>query len=155
MRFARLKMAALAVVAAALVVGGCDSSTSLSVDLPNSPGSLTGVSGAAFTLATVNGSGLPYDVRNDASMRVSIVQGQLSFGAGGTFQQSITLSETPSSGTASVRQSATQGTATLRGDRIEFKASDGGQWEGVLSGNRIVYSVPGNSGPVAFVFQRS
>lgn len=156
MRFARLKMAALAVVAAALAVGGCDSSTTLVGDSPLSPGSLNGVSGASYTLTTVNGSGLPYDVRNDASMRVSIVQGQLSFGAGGTFQQSITLSETPPSGTASVRQSATQGTATLRGgDRIEFRANDGGQWEGVISGNRINYSVPGNNGPVAFSFQRN
>ncbi|HEU4559177.1 MAG TPA: hypothetical protein VFS20_15050 [Longimicrobium sp.] len=148
-------MAALAVVMAALAVGGCDS-TSMSVDGPLSPGGLTGVSGGSYTLTTVNGSGLPYDVRNDASMRVSIVQGQLSFGAGGTFQQSITLSETPPSGTASVRQSATQGTATLRGgDRIEFRANDGGQWEGVISGNRINYSVPGNNGPVAFSFQRN
>ena len=152
MRFARLKMAALAVVA--LAVGGCDSSSTLAGDFVLTPGSASGV-GSAYTLVTVNSTPLPYDVRNEASGRVSIVQGQLSFGAGGTFVQSITLSETPPSGTASVRQSATQGTATLRGDRIEFRSNDGGQWEGVISGNRINYSVPGNNGSVAFSFQRN
>jgi hypothetical protein len=93
-------------------------------------------------------------VRNDAGGRVSIVSGVLSFG-NGTFQQHITLSETPVSGTAAIRQSATHGTVTFRGDRIQFKASDGGQWEGVVAGSRITYAVPGNNSPIAFTFQRS
>lgn len=149
MRFARLKMAALAVVAVALAVGGCNSD--MATDIPMTPGN---ASGGSYALVSVNGTALPYEVRNDASGRLSITQGQLSFGTG-TFQQSMTLSETPSSGIASVRQSATHGTVTFRGDRIEFKASDGGQWGGVISGNRINYSVPGNNGPVAFSFQRN
>jgi hypothetical protein len=151
MRFARLRMAALAVVAVVLAVGGCGSDMTTAPQL--SPGSLSGT-GSGFALVTVNGTALPYEVRNDASGRVSITQGQLSFG-NGTFQQSITLSETPSSGSASVRQSATHGTFTYRGDRIEFKASDGGQWVGVITGNRINYAVPGNNGSVAFSFQRN
>jgi hypothetical protein len=153
MRFARLRTAALAVVAAvALAAGGCDGTTTTAPSLE--PGTTNNGLGASFTLAAVNGGPLPADVRNDAGGRVSVVSGLLSFG-NGTFQQHITLSETPVSGTAAIRQSATHGTFTFRGDRIVFRSSDGGQWEGVLAGNRIHYAVPGNNSPVAFTFQRS
>lgn len=153
MRFARLRTAALAVVAAvALAAGGCDGSTTMAPSLE--PGTTSNGVGVSFTLVTVNGSPLPADVRNDAVGRVSVVSGLLSFGKG-TFSQHITLSETPVSGTAAIRQSATHGTVTFRGDRIVFKASDGGQWEGVVTGNRINYAVPGNNSPIAFSFQRS
>lgn len=151
MRFPRLKTAALAVVAAGLALGGCNVD-SLGVS-PNDPGSITDPS--LYALVAVNNQPLPVEVRNDASGRVSIVQGSLRL-AGGTFQQALVLSETGplASSTPTSRGSTTQGTTTIRGDRIQFHASDGGEWEGVMTGNRVDYSVPGNSSPVAFTFQR-
>jgi len=150
MRFPRLKMAALAVVAAGLALGGCDSN-----GLAANPdyGNITDP--ATYTLVSVNAKPLPVEVRNDASGRVAIAGGSLRL-ADGAFQQTLTLSETSplSSSTPTARTSATQGTITVRGDRIQFHASDGGEWEGLMTGNRVDYSVPGNSGAVAFTFQR-
>jgi hypothetical protein len=151
MRFPRLKTAALAVVVAGLALGGCNADT-LALS-PNTPGGISDPS--VYTLVAVNNKPLPVEVRNDASGRVSIVEGSLRL-AGGTFQQSLVLSETGplASSTPTPRASATQGTTTIRGDRIQFHASDGGEWEGVMTANRVDYSVPGNSSPVAFTFQR-
>jgi hypothetical protein len=146
MRFPRLTIAAVALVA--LATGGCDSSTALAV----SPGNLSNVPG--YTLVTVNAAPLPVEVRNDAGGRVAIAAGSLVFGDSARFQQALTLAETPAGGAPSTRTTLTQGTVTVRGDRIQFHASDGGEWEGVMSGNRLDYSVPGNSGAVAFSFQR-
>jgi hypothetical protein len=150
MRFPRLKTAALAVVVAGLALGGCNADT---LGVIHDSGGITDPS--VYTLIAVNNKPLPVEVRNDASGRVSIVQGSLRL-AGGTFQQSLVLSETGplASSTPTPRASATQGTTTVRGDRIQFHASDGGEWEGVMSANRVDYSVPGNSSPVAFTFQR-
>jgi len=146
MRFPRLRMAALAVVVAGTALGGCDSGA-----LDVSPSTATG--SGVYTLMTVNAKPLPVELRNDATGRLSIISGSLQI-SGGTFQQSLTLSDAPVLGSVSLRGSSTHGTVTVRGDRVEFHASDGGEWEGVISGNRLDYAVPGNSGPVAFSFQR-
>ena len=146
MRFTRLMRAALAVMGAVAVAGGCDSATTLN----SSPG--PGHAGA-YTLATVNASALPFDLQNDATGRVTVLAGTLNMGDG-TFQQSLTLSETPPGGTAATRQSATQGTYTVSGDRILFKSSTGGMWEGTTSTGRIDYSVPSNTGSFVFSFRR-
>jgi len=145
MRSMRLRRAALLVLAA-LAVAGCGDSVMLSPD-PSSIGS------GAYTLTQVNATALPFDVRNDATGRVTITQGSLTVGDG-TFQQSLTLEETPANGVTGVRQSATQGTVTVTGDHIVFKTSDGGMWEGTASGARIDYTVPGNNGSFAFTFRR-
>lgn len=149
MRFPRLARAALA--ATALMAAGCDTSSSLAV----SPNPAAGSGAASYALATVNGAPLPFDTRSDASGRVSITQGLLTVTGDGAFQQNLTLSETPSGGTASLRQSASQGTYTVSGDRIRFRATDGGEWEGTVGNNRIDYSVPGNNGSFTFSFRRS
>jgi hypothetical protein len=101
----------------------------------------------------VNGAPPPFDVRNDATGRVTITEGTLTLGSG-TFQQSITLSEARADSTASLRQSATAGTFTVTASRIQFRAADGGQWEGTYDTNRVDYTVPGNNGSIAFSFRR-
>jgi len=147
MRFARLKLAALAVMAAGLAAGGCTDSTTASV--PNN-----GSVGATFTLKTVNDAPLPVDVRNDATGRVSITAGEIVLTGGTTFRQSFQISETPAGGTASLRETVTQGTITIKGNAITFHASTGGEWEGTMSGSELWYNVPGNTGLVHFSFQR-
>lgn len=149
MRRTRLKLAALAVAAAGLVAGGCGDSTTLAAE----PG--MGLSDATYALKTINGAPLPADVRNDASGRVSITAGEIVLTGGTAFRQSFTLSEAPLDSSASVRQAVTQGTVTIRGSAITFRASTGGEWEGTLTGSRVDYTVPGNTGLVAFSFERN
>jgi len=149
MRFTRLKLAALAVVAAGLVAGGCGDSTTLAAV----PG--MGQSDATYALRTVNGAPLPVDVRNDASGRMTITAGAIVLTGGTGFRQSFTLAETPAGGSASLREAVTQGTVTIKGSTITFHASTGGEWEGTMTGSRVDYTVPGNTGLVAFSFERS
>ncbi|HET7230367.1 MAG TPA: hypothetical protein VFJ16_10225 [Longimicrobium sp.] len=147
MRLLRLVMAALAVMMGA-AAGGCGDSTSMPADPSLNLGT------GAYVLATVNGTAVPVEVRNDPNLRVVISGGSILLGVDGTFRQSFMLSETPTGSSASIRETVTQGTVTVRGTLIQFHASTGGEWEGTLNGNRIDYVVPGNSGAVAFSFQR-
>ncbi|HET7462204.1 MAG TPA: hypothetical protein VFJ82_13190 [Longimicrobium sp.] len=150
MRFARLKLAALAVVAAGLVAGGCGDSATMAGEPNLGAGSGT----VTYALKTINDAPLPVDMRNDASGRVSITKGEIVLSGGTDFRQNFTISETPAGATASIRESVTEGTFTVRGTAIIFHASTGGEWEGTMSGNEIWYNVPGNTGLVHFSFQR-
>lgn len=140
-------MAALA-VGLGVAAGGCDDSSSTALE-PN-----LSVASGTYVLSTVNASPLPVEVRNDPNLRVTITSGAIVLGGDGTFRQSFMLSETPAGASASVRESVTQGTVTMSGARIQFHASTGGEWAATLTGPRIDYVVPGNSGAVAFSFQR-
>jgi len=149
MRFLRLRSAALAAVLLAL--GACDSmSTGAVVD----PNSVTGALGT-YTLQTINASPLPVVTRRDASGGAAIVTaGQLTLG-GGTFYQSLTITDSTAAGQSSTHTSGTQGTFTMTGDQIHFRAADGGTWDGTYRVTKIEYSITGNSGPVAFLFTRN
>jgi hypothetical protein len=151
MSLPRLKLAALAMCVAVLATAGCNSDQALVSDNPNA--AIIG-SGRQFVLSAVNGRPLPAVLRNDASGSLSVLEGTLSFGPG-TFLQTLTLSETMPAGSATTRDATAQGTVVLNGDRLLFHASDGGEWEGVISGNRIDYAVPGNNGSVGFTFVRN
>ncbi|HEX8830732.1 MAG TPA: hypothetical protein VF705_06175 [Longimicrobium sp.] len=147
MRLPRLMMAALA-VGMGVAAGGCGDSSPMALE-PS-----LGMASGTYVLSTVNAAPLPAEVRNDPNLRVAITGGAIVLGADGTFRQSFTLSETPAGASASIRESVTRGTVTISGTRIQFHASTGGEWEATLTGPRIDYVVPGNSGAVAFSFQR-
>ena len=156
MRFARLRLAALAVVAAA--VAACSSSDAgLGVTDPDiaTPGSHSSGGVANFVLQSVNAKALPAEMRRDATGTMSITRGVLALSAG-NFVQTLSLFETTFSGQTSTRDVVTQGTYSVRGGgQIHFQASDGGSWDATYDGAKIEYSVAGNSGQVTFVFVRS
>src|SRR3954449_3350705 len=140
--------AALAVLA--LIAAGCSGSDSaLTVDDP----AVVPASIAPFTLVVVNGQALPVEMRRDSSGSVTLTQGEMMLG-GDSFWQRLTLVDTPPSGLATTRTSISQGTITVSGTRVHFRASDGAEWDGTASPGWIVYAIPGNSGPVSFSFRR-
>ena len=156
MRRARLWTAALGVVVA--VAAACAADTSF---LPSTgDGSNLGAAGSvSFTLQTVNGHPLPVVTRSDASGTSAVMKGALLLD-GGAFTQTLTVHETSAdSSQTSTRDALTRGSYTVKGTQLHFVATDGGQWDGVLSSGptflRIDYSIPGNNGAVTFSFLRS
>jgi hypothetical protein len=145
---ARPRLKALLTVAALLVTACADSITERDL-----AGNAVPANPAPFVLATINGQVLPVEMRRDTSGRVSITQGELMLG-GSTFWQRLTLLETPPSGIGVSRTTITQGTITVSGTRVHFRANDGGEWDGTASPGWIVYTVPGNSAPVTFAFRQ-
>jgi hypothetical protein len=149
MRLKRLTAAALAVAALA-GAAACGDTTAA---LPSSPDAITGALGT-YTLQSINASPLPVVTRRDGNGSASMVTaGQLTLGAG-TFYQSLTIADSTAAGQSSTHTSGTQGTFTMTGDQIHFRAADGGTWDGTYRVTKIEYSITGNSGPVAFLFVR-
>jgi hypothetical protein len=142
----RAALAALALVAAAAC--GDSALGSLEGNSPSVPEGPT-----PYALMAINGKALPVEMYRNASGSVTLTEGELVLG-GGTFSQRLTLVETPSVGLASTRASVTQGTIAVSGNKVLFRASDGAEWEGTASPGSVVYSVPGNAGPVTFTFKR-
>ncbi|HEV7588900.1 MAG TPA: hypothetical protein VGO40_12360 [Longimicrobium sp.] len=106
-----------------------------------------------FTLMTINGQALPVEMRRDSTVRVVLTQGQIMLG-GTVFSQRLTLVDTPPNGLGVARESTTQGTITVNGAKVHFRASDGAEWDGTASPGWIVYTIAGNSGPVTFAFKQ-
>jgi len=141
-----------ALAALAIALAGCSDSL---VANPDADGlRLVPASPAPYVLKTINGQPLPVEMRNDASGRVSMVQGELLLG-GSTFSQRLTLVDTSPAGVATSRESVSQGTIVVNGAEVHFRASDGGEWDGTASPGWIAYTVPGNSGPVTFAFRQN
>lgn len=136
-------MAAAAVYAGAAACSGRDA-TGASPAVPDT---------AAYQLATVNGFRVPVEVRNDASGRVEVSAGVLQL-AGGAYSQALQITDTPPSGLATTRTTTSQGTVTYDGAVIHFHSSDGTAWDGTMSPQRIDYSIPGNTGALAFSFRQ-
>lgn len=140
---------ALALAAVAVAAAGCADSL-----LSNTDGSqVVPPSGAAYSLKTVNGQPLPVEMRKDTSGTVTLDAGDLSLTAS-AFSQRLVLVTTPPAGLAISRESWAQGTVTVNGTHVHFHASDGAEWDGIASPGWITYTVPGNSGPVTFVFRQ-
>jgi hypothetical protein len=150
MRHTRLRLAALAVVMA--VAAACGRASEV-VSGDAIGASELASAGSAWTLLTVNAQPLPVETRHDPSGSVWVTKGRLAF-SGTTFTQVITLSETNAAGQTTTRDSWTQGTYSMSGNRIRFESSDGSQWVGNYTYNRISYAIAGNNGPVSFVFVR-
>jgi hypothetical protein len=148
MRLKRLMAAALAVAALAGAAACGDTTTSS----PSTPDAITGALGT-YTLQTINASPLPAETRRDATGASIVTAGQLTLGAG-TFFQSLSITDSIFAGQSRSHVSGTQGTFTMTGDQIHFRASDGGTWDGTYRVTKIEYSITGNSGPVAFLFTR-
>src|SRR3954470_11207135 len=106
---------------------------------------LDALAAGPYTLESVNGQPLPVEVRRDATVRVTVSDGTLSFSGTG-FSQQLTLWEAVPGSVTTPRQSVSQGTVTVSGEHIHFRASDGGEWDGVLGSGRLEYAVPGNNG---------
>jgi len=143
------RLAALALLA--LAAAGCASDSSLVS--ANDP-AMVPQSAAPYTLATVNGKALPVEMHRDSSGIVTLVQGEMMLG-GSTFWQRLTLLDTPPAGLATSRPSITEGTITVSGTKVHFRASDGAEWDGTASPWGVVYAIPGNAGPVTFSFLRN
>jgi len=140
--------AALAVLA--LAAAGCSGADRvLSVEDP----AVVPASIAPYTLVVVNGQALPVEMRKDSSGTVTLTQGEMMLG-GDSFWQRLTLVDTPPSGLATTKTSISQGTITVSGSKVHFRASDGAEWDGTAAPGWIVYAIPGNSGPVTFSFHK-
>lgn len=139
----RMLAAALGMMA---VGTGCSDGSSVT-----SPAAPNYWAGGSYYLFTVNGSSLPYTMRDDASGRVLLTGGQIVCGRT-TFSQVLHFSDVGPTGLATARQTTTQGTMTVTGSRIVFRPSTGGEFEGTVTGNRIEYTIQGNMGPLTFVF---
>ena len=141
----RAALAALALVAAAAC--GDSALGSLEGNTPSVPAGPT-----PYALMTINGKALPVEMNKNASGSVTLTEGELVLG-GSTFSQRLTLVDTPPVGLASTRASVTQGTISVSGNKVQFRASDGAEWEGTASPGWIIYTIPGNAGPVTFAFK--
>jgi hypothetical protein len=142
---------ALALAAVAVAAAGCSDSL-LSTD---ANAVVVPANGASYTLVTVNGKTLPVEMRKDSTETVTLVAGELSLApTTSTFSQRMTIVSTPPVGSAVSRDSYAQGTVTVTGTHVHFRASDGAEWDGAASPGWIVYTVPGNSGPVTFAFRQ-
>jgi hypothetical protein len=144
----RLRAALAAVATLVFAAAGCSSDATSAGDLAVVP-----ASAAPFTLALVNGQALPVEMRHDSTGRVTLTQGEMMLG-GSTFWQRLTLVDTPPSGLATTRTTITQGTITVSGNQVHFRATDGAEWDGTASPGWVVYAIPGNSGPVTFAFHQ-
>jgi hypothetical protein len=134
-------------LAVAVALAACESSLTDSGGLAVVPGTAM-----PYALVTINGHALPVEMRRDSTGSVSVSAGELTLG-GSVFSQRLTLMETPPVGLATTRTSSTEGTITVNGNRVHFRASDGAEWEGTASPGWIVYTIPGNSGAVTFAFR--
>jgi hypothetical protein len=139
----------LAAAIAGLALTGCARDAT---SLP-STALLDALAAGPYTLESVNGQPLPVEVRRDATVRVAVSDGTLSFSGTG-FSQHLTLWEAVPGSVTTPRQSSTQGAVTISGERIHFRATDGGEWDGVLGPGRLEYSVAGNNGALVFSFRR-
>jgi hypothetical protein len=109
---------------------------------------------APYKLMTVNGQAPPVEMRRDSTVRVMLTEGELMLG-GTSFSQRLTLVDTAPNGVGTSRASTTQGFISVSGDKVHFRASDGAEWDGTARPGWIVYTVPGNSGPVTFSFRQN
>ena len=139
-----------ALAALAFAAAGCSDSSLLEVADP----AMVPASTAPYSLVTVNGQALPVEMRKDSTGRVTLTEGVLML-SGDDFWQRLTLVDTPPVGLATTRTSITQGTITVSGTKVHFRASDGAEWDGTASSGGIVYAIPGNAGPVTFSFLRN
>ncbi|MFL5384007.1 MAG: hypothetical protein ACJ8GN_15910 [Longimicrobiaceae bacterium] len=139
---------ALALAAVAVAAACADSTLSVS-----DSARLVPTSGATYSLVTVNGQPVPVEIRKDTSETVTLAGGDLQLSTS-SFSQRLVLVSTPPVGQASSRDSYAQGTVTVNGTHVHFRASDGAEWDGIASPGWITYTVPGNSGPVTFAFRQ-
>ena len=137
-------------LAAVVVAAACADSATSAVDMP---ARVVPASGASYSLVTVNGQPLPVEMRKDSDGTVALAGGDLQLSTS-SFSQRLTLATTPPVGAVSLRESYAQGTVTVTGTHVHFRASDGAEWDGTASPGWITYTVPGNSGPVTFVFRQ-
>lgn len=146
MRFPRRSLvAALAVVAAvAGFTAACSDSLTEARALADARGH--------YLLRTVNAQPLPVLMSDAGGKRVELIHGELSL-TSSTFSQLLVFRETVGAQTTQ-RQSLAQGEVSVDGNRIRFRVFGGGEFEGTLSGNRLEYTIQGNSGPLVFVFER-
>jgi hypothetical protein len=149
MSFSRRTLrAALALVVGLLAACGDSGPTA-----PDS-GGWEDLGAGTFRLVTINGRTLPYVMMESPVQRVEIVDGELTVKPGGGFAQVLTFGETTTASYAQ-RQSSVTGTYTLDGKYILFRVSSGEEFTGNrLSGEFFDYTVPGNSGPLVFLFRR-
>ena len=141
---------ALALAAVAVAAAGCADSLLSTGDMVLVPSA-----GASYSLVTVNGKALPVEMRKDSTETVALAAGELAVSTPtSTFSQRMTIVSTPPGGLAVSRDSYAQGTVTVNGTHVHFRASDGAEWDGTASPGWIVYTVPGNSGPVTFAFRQ-
>lgn len=139
---------ALALAALAVAAAGCADavwSDATTVLVP--------ASGASYSLVTVNGQAVPLEMKKDNIETVTLAGGELALTAS-TFSQRMIIVSTPPGGQAVSRDSYAQGTVTVTGTHVRFRASDGAEWDGTASPGWITYTVPGNSGPVTFAFRQ-
>jgi len=135
-------------LAAVAVAAACADSTSATEAKGVVP-----MSGAMYSLVTVNGRPLPVEMWKESTGTVTLAGGDLHLSTS-AFSQRLTLVTTPQVGLASSRDSWVQGTVTVNGTHVRFRSSDGAEWDGTASPGWIVYTVPGNSGPVTFAFRQ-
>jgi len=138
----------LAAAVGMLVVGtvaACSESITANPNRSDSWGS------GSYHLLSVNGSALPYTMRDDATGRVLLTGGEMSCDRT-TFTQVLRFSDVGPSGLATSRSTTVQGTMTVTGSRVIFRPSTGGEFEGTVAGNRIAYTIQGNMGPLTFIF---
>ena len=145
----RALLAGLAGIGLLAVAAACGSDATGPGDLHTSPSSL----GSSYVLMTINGQALPVEMRRDSAGRVVLTEGHLLLNDA-SFSQALTLVDTPPSGLGVPRQSLAQGTISVSGTRIQFRSSDGAEWEGTVSPGWIVYTISGNSGPITFAFKQ-
>lgn len=139
--------------ALALVIGLLAACGDAGPTAPDS-GGLEDLGPGMFRLVHINGRALPYVMLETPVQRVEIVGGELTVQPGGGFVQVLTFGETTTAGYAQ-RQSSVTGTYTLDGNYILFRVSSGEEFTGNrLSGEFFDYTVPGNSGPLVFLFRR-
>ena len=140
-------MAALGVVVAGVVAACGDTTTGIS-----EPNLLADAAGG-WTLQSINGQALPFVMRNDASGQVTLLGGSLTI-AEPYFSQFLDFQNQSGGGQPAAMQSNTQGQVSVVGSRIRFRASGGGEFEGVLAGPALEYTIQGNNGPLVFRFRR-
>lgn len=145
----RALLAGVAGAGVLAVAAACNGDSTSARDLPGGPFSLS----AGYVLSTINGSALPVEMRRDSAGRVVLTEGHLQLD-NTTFSQQLTLVDTPPNGLGVPRQSVAQGTITVSGAKIQFRSSDGAEWEGTVSPGWIVYTISGNSGPITFAFKQ-
>jgi hypothetical protein len=139
-------------LAAVAVAAACSDATLASV---SDSARVVPSNGASYSLVMVNGQSLPAEMRKDSTGTVALASGDLSLATPtSTFSQRLVIVTTPPAGSVISRESFAQGTITVNGTHVHFRASDGAEWDGTASPGWIVYTVPGNSGPVTFAFRQ-
>ena len=136
----RARIAALVCSLLLVVTAGCTDSTGVDE---------RGVHGT-YTLQTINGTGLPFVVRNDATEKFEVMMGEITLKLDGTFTDEMGYRITQAGGTPEPISETLTGNFFQELGSIYFEVDGGGVYDMTVGDNALMMSL----GDYQLVYER-